>query len=56
MLVKSISPKAGGHQKAAGMPIDKDTVWILEKIKEAIIEKNNAKSLILNNKQNKTDS
>ncbi|MDD2181111.1 MAG: hypothetical protein PHW32_01950 [Bacilli bacterium] len=50
-LAKIISSKAGGQKKAAGMPIEKDTIWILEKINKAIVKNEEqdiiAKSLVL---------
>ncbi|MDD2518498.1 MAG: hypothetical protein PHI05_00590 [Bacilli bacterium] len=36
-FAKRITPLAGGQEKAAGMPINSETVWILEKINQTLV-------------------
>ena len=48
-LAKKYSKDGGGHPKAAGMPIDKDTLFILDLVKEGIKKKQ--ENLLLTKKQ-----
>lgn len=48
-LAKKYSKEGGGHPKAAGMPIDKDTLFILDLVKEGIKKKQ--ENLLLTKKQ-----
>ncbi len=49
-IAKSLTKEGGGHIKAAGMPINSDTLFILDLVKESLMEKEKIKSL--NNNSN----
>ena len=40
-LAKKYSKGGGGHSKAAGMPINSETMFILDLVKEELIKKEN---------------
>lgn len=44
-IAKSLTSGGGGHIKAAGMPINNDTLFILDLVKESLMEKGKIKSL-----------
>jgi len=50
LIAKSFTPLGGGHEKASGMPINIDTLFILDKVKEGLAERENIR--ILNKNSN----
>lgn len=45
-IAKSFTKEGGGHTKAAGMPLNKDTLFILDLIRESIMNKEKSLELI----------
>ena len=50
-IAKGFTREGGGHPKAAGMPINKNTVFILDLVKQAILDKEKAMKLTQNKNQ-----
>lgn len=50
-IAKGFTKEGGGHPKAAGMPINKNTVFILDLVKKAILDKEKARKLKPNKNQ-----
>ena len=42
-IAKSLTPNGGGHEKAAGMPLNNDTLFILDLVKDGLREKEQIK-------------
>ena len=53
-IAKSLTPEGGGHPKAAGMPINQNTLFILNLVREAMINKERQMKLKPKGEQNES--